>query len=139
MRGLPFFILIIIIAGGVVYFTSNQNPTDSNTGALVTSFSSCVNAGNEAVGSFPQQCTHDGVVFIEDVSAPDPNEDGTVLCEASQRGAFCTQQYEPVCGLTQVECITTPCDPVPQSFGNACTACSNERVLSYTEGVCNFF
>lgn len=49
---------------------------------------------------------------------------------------FCTEQYEPVCAQVQVECVTTPCDPVSQTYSNSCFACANDRVLSYTEGDC---
>lgn len=48
----------------------------------------------------------------------------------------CTMQYEPVCGLVEVQCIQAPCNPVPQTFGNACSACSEDNVISYTEGMC---
>lgn len=84
-----------------------------------------------------------GIVYFvsdkgEDVSFPEGEELSTVvLCEDEGRGVFCTQQYQPVCGLTQVECVTTPCDPVERAYGNACTACSNDRVISYTEGLCD--
>lgn len=48
----------------------------------------------------------------------------------------CISLYDPVCAAVQVECVTTPCNPVPQTFGNSCEACQNERVISYTEGAC---
>jgi len=34
----------------------------------------------------------------------------------------CTMEYAPVCGKVQVQCITTPCLSVDQTFGNMCTA-----------------
>ena len=52
------------------------------------------------------------------------------------RPEICTADYIPVCADVQVQCITTPCDPIPQTFSNACTACSNQNVLSYSEGAC---
>ena len=48
----------------------------------------------------------------------------------------CIALFEPVCAQVQVECVTTPCDPVSQTFGNSCEACSNSRVLSYVAGEC---
>lgn len=33
----------------------------------------------------------------------------------------CTKEYNPVCALTQIQCITTPCDPIPETYGNTCT------------------
>lgn len=35
---------------------------------------------------------------------------------------MCTMEYAPVCGSVQVQCITAPCYPVRQTFGNACMA-----------------
>ena len=52
------------------------------------------------------------------------------------RPEVCTREYRPVCAKVQVECVTEPCDPVEETFGNACDACSNERVLGYSEGEC---
>lgn len=67
---------------------------------------------------------------------PDVPEPG-VVCTAEQREAeFCAEIYAPVCGQVQVECFTTPCEPVPETFSNSCFACMNERVISYTEGAC---
>ncbi len=33
----------------------------------------------------------------------------------------CTKEYNPVCGGKPVVCITTPCNPVPTTYGNLCT------------------
>ena len=32
----------------------------------------------------------------------------------------CTKEYVPVCGLKPIVCITTPCDPIQQTYGNRC-------------------
>jgi len=59
-------------------------------------------------------------------------------CKESQRNAeACIEIYAPVCGYVQVECIKAPCNPVQETFSNSCFACSNSRVLYYSEGVCN--
>lgn len=52
------------------------------------------------------------------------------------RPQACTKEYMPVCGQVQVQCITTPCDLVKETFANKCTACANELTISYTEGEC---
>lgn len=48
----------------------------------------------------------------------------------------CAEIYTPVCAQVQVECVTTPCEPVSETFSNACTACANHRTVSYVEGAC---
>lgn len=65
-----------------------------------------------------------------------PPATSAVLCDSEDRPQVCTKEYRPVCGLVQIECITTPCNPIPETFGNACSACSQGNVLSYTEGAC---
>lgn len=67
-------------------------------------------------------------------TAPSPT---SVTCtDDMKRTEACTMEYAPVCGLVQIECITTPCNPVPETFGNGCTACAAGNVLSYTPGAC---
>lgn len=61
----------------------------------------------------------------------------TQYCEAEpSQETTCIDLYDPVCAMVQVECITTPCDPVPQTFSNSCYACTDDRVISYTKGAC---
>lgn len=61
----------------------------------------------------------------------------SVVCSTESRKTdACVTVVEPVCGLVRVECVTTPCDPIPETFTNSCEACRNERVVSYTEGAC---
>jgi hypothetical protein len=62
--------------------------------------------------------------------------ESTFCTPASRSVDACIEIYQPVCGQVQVECITTPCNPVPETFPNSCFACQNERVISYTEGEC---
>ena len=67
---------------------------------------------------------------------PPDYEVETVCSPESKEVQMCTMEYAPVCGKVAVQCITTPCDPVEQTFGNACGACATENVISYTEGEC---
>jgi hypothetical protein len=59
-----------------------------------------------------------------------------ITCTDKQRDMMCTEQYQPVCASYQVQCITTPCNPVPKNYGNGCSACADKNVISYTEGQC---
>ncbi len=61
----------------------------------------------------------------------------TVVCTAEQKQAdACIEIYEPVCAAVQIQCITTPCEPIPKTFGNSCQACSEASVTEYTTGAC---
>ena len=53
-----------------------------------------------------------------------------------ERAEMCTQEYMPVCGQVQVQCIRAPCPPIMQTFSNKCEACANNFTISYTEGAC---
>ncbi len=48
----------------------------------------------------------------------------------------CIEIYQPVCATVKVQCVTTPCDPVQETFANSCKACKNSLVSSYTKGEC---
>lgn len=54
----------------------------------------------------------------------------------SRNDDACVTEVDPVCGSVQVECITAPCNPVPETFSNSCFACANMRTISYTKGAC---
>lgn len=51
----------------------------------------------------------------------------------------CAEIYMPVCAVrdTGIRCVTSPCDSTEQvDYSNACSACRDPEVLSYTEGQC---
>ncbi len=48
----------------------------------------------------------------------------------------CIEIYQPVCATVKIQCVTTPCDPVQETFANSCKACKNSLVSSYTKGEC---
>ena len=54
---------------------------------------------------------------------------------ASSTPVMCTMDYTPVCGSVQVQCIQAPCDPVRQTYGNACTA-GAAWATNITKGEC---
>ena len=58
-------------------------------------------------------------------------------CLPEQRNVdACIEIYQPVCASVNVQCVTTPCDPVQETFANSCKACMNSLVSSYTKGKC---
>lgn len=55
------------------------------------------------------------------------------------RPQVCTFINMPVCAVrdTGIRCVTTPCNSTERiNYANACSACSDPNVLSYTDGVC---
>lgn len=60
----------------------------------------------------------------------------TMCTEEMKQVSGCDDVYTPVCGLVEVQCITTPCYPVPETFANGCSACAQGDVASYVEGEC---
>lgn len=55
------------------------------------------------------------------------------------RPEVCAEIYMPVCAVrdTGIRCVTTPCDSTEVvNYSNACSACSDENVYSYTDGLC---
>ena len=48
----------------------------------------------------------------------------------------CTEEYRPVCGKIQIECVTTPCNPIFKTFSNTCYLSRNKRATHVHEGKC---
>ncbi|MFK7780329.1 MAG: PQQ-dependent sugar dehydrogenase [Candidatus Gracilibacteria bacterium] len=57
--------LIIMLIGVTVFFVNKNTITQTDT---VSSFEDCVNAGNPIMESYPRQCRHNRVTFIEIIS-----------------------------------------------------------------------
>jgi len=58
-------------------------------------------------------------------------------CLPEQRNVdACIEIFQPVCATVNVQCVTTPCDPVQETFANSCKACMNSLVSTYTKGEC---
>lgn len=49
---------------------------------------------------------------------------------------MCTADYNPVCAEKQVQCVTAPCNPVRQTYSNACMAAADQATVIF-EGDCN--
>lgn len=54
---------------------------------------------------------------------------------AQDKPTICTKEYMPVCGFVQVQCITAPCPPVQETFGNRCMA-QAAGATDIREGTC---
>jgi len=108
----------------------------------VASFEDCVVVGNPVLESYPRQGINNGERCVEEINKPltlpeEPIGKSPVVCtEAMKQAEVCTLEYAPVCGLVDVQCVTTPCNPIPQTFGNGCSACAQGNVISYEMGEC---
>ncbi len=60
---------------------------------------------------------------------PDPSE------QENTPKKPCTREYRPVCGEVEIQCITTPCDPIRTTFANKCEA-ENAGATKLTLGEC---
>ena len=61
---------------------------------------------------------------------------GIMLFGQSHAADACTMEYAPVCASVQVQCITTPCNPVKQTFSNSCMARS-AQATDVTQWACD--
>lgn len=97
----------------------------------VVDFETCALVEGRVLESYPRQCIHDGVTYVEDISNRE------YFCTSEQRNVdACAEIYQPVCAKVNIQCITTPCDPINQTFSNSCEACKNSLVESYFMGEC---
>ncbi|WP_372861621.1 hypothetical protein [Spongiibacter sp.] len=67
--------------------------------------------------------------------------EGFISCE-QPRPQRCTREYRPVCGHvdTGMRCLTQDCTAnTHQSYGNACSACADQRVIGYEQGSCESY
>lgn len=56
--------------------------------------------------------------------------------QCTERHEQCPNVHNPVCASVNVQCIKAPCNPVEETFGNACLACQNTLVQFYRLGEC---
>jgi len=68
-----------------------------------------------------------------------PKSPPTFIQCPEQRAQMCTREFMPVCATrdTGVRCVTAPCPSSEQkTYGNACTACADEKVIGYIANAC---
>jgi putative cell wall-binding protein len=77
------------------------------------------------------------VIFLGIIALFKIESTQTTKCLPEQRNVDgCIEIYQPVCATVNVQCVTTPCDPVKETFENSCKACVNPLVSVYSEGEC---
>jgi phage shock protein PspC (stress-responsive transcriptional regulator) len=80
----------------------------------------------------------DGIRVIPPIPPAVPNKSSDVVTctDEMKQSDICAEIYAPVCGMVDMQCFTTPCPPVQETFSNGCHACGQGNVDSYTQGVC---
>jgi hypothetical protein len=72
-------------------------------------------------------------------ASPAPSEEQALTVCTDPRPEMCTREYMPVCGSrdTGIRCVTTPCPSAEwKTYGNACDACSDPKVIGHRPGAC---
>jgi len=110
---LAIFIIFFIVMPKVKDGRDEVRTNKPNT-KQITNFAECIAAGNPAMESYPRQCRAGGQTFTEvlekDIVKEITCADGSVAKDI------------PVCGKIQIQCFTTPCDPIEETFKNRCEA-----------------
>ena len=57
-------------------------------------------------------------------------------CKVIKQPVACTLEYAPVCALVHIQCVTTPCEPIEQTFWNACQMKANSLAEFLHDGEC---
>ena len=86
---------------------------------------------------FTLGCTHQK--NASSTHAEQPHSAITIIQCPEKRLPMCTREYRPVCATrdTGVRCVTTPCPSSEEkTYGNACTACADEKVFGYHLDAC---
>ena len=60
---------------------------------------------------------------------------GRVQIRVGDQPVGCTKEYRPVCGSKPIVCITTPCNPIQQTYSNRCMMDADNATFVH-EGVC---
>lgn len=87
-------------------------------------------------GTYTAQLVHYGYFGVPTSDGGAPSQVvGKVQIYVGEKPAACTKEYKPVCGEIQIQCITTPCNPIQKTYGNRCMMEADGAKLLY-EGAC---
>lgn len=87
-------------------------------------------------GTYTATLVHYGYFGLPDPDGGAPSQVvGRAQIHVGEKPVACTKEYRPVCGEKQIVCITTPCNPVQQTYGNRCMMEADSAKLLY-EGAC---
>lgn len=110
--------------GGRNYFVKGTTTGADSFGrpSQATDYCGATNAGHPEDTRYVHEysCQPNGNRTDEDYLCPNGCKDGA--CIQDSNSTVCTEEYAPVCGEVQVQCIKAPCFPVKKTFSNKCFA-----------------
>jgi hypothetical protein len=62
--------------------------------------------------------------------------EGECSSDKPDDGVICTADYSPVCGSKEIQCVTTPCDPVLETYSNRCHLDADVSATYLFDGEC---
>ncbi len=66
----------------------------------------------------------------------DPTPVDTEVSDPIPDKTACTKADKPVCAMVEIQCITTPCNPILETFENHCLAEERNSVIDFVDGKC---
>ena len=52
-----------------------------------------------------------------------------LIAKTEQKETICAQEYNPVCAKVNIQCVKVPCDPIYETYSNACKASKNPMTM----------
>lgn len=107
------------------YFDIIQEALDENGYQIIVQFDKTYGYPKDIYIDYDEQIVDEEVSYTLTHFAP--RIDGRIVC---------TQEYIPVCATVNVECATSPCETVEETFSNKCMLNSNPNAIYLRDGAC---
>ncbi len=86
--------------------------------------------------NFPTITLNDDIVDVCSVTSKNNNTSAQTTNSTIEEGTICPAIYAPVCASVDVQCITTPCEKIEQTFSNQCVMNANKNASFLYAGKC---
>lgn len=107
------------------YFDIIQNALDKNVYKLVVKYDKIYGYPTEIHIDYDEQIVDEEVHYT--LTHFNPTIDGRIVC---------THEYLPVCASVNIQCVTTPCETVEETFSNKCMFNANPNATYIKDGEC---